>query len=197
MGFLKYLVLAGIVGLILVLFMVLTTVQKPVSDDYADKVLAILAFKDIAQDPGFKLTMNELLGDMECGIGSTGTDTCKLPLRFQHLRTLAIQDIPRIKDYEAQTCKLTPSERYKADHAQLCQSLEKIYRELDSLQLGTTEIGRLLRSSTPQTLDTILGGFVRRIERSRQIILGHMKTLSDMKWLEPALPPLPEDAKNK
>jgi len=197
MGYLKYLVLAGIVGLILVLFMVLTTVQKPASDDYPDKVLGILASKNIAQDPGFKLTMNELLGDMECGFSSTGKDTCKLPIRFQHLRTLATQDIPRIKDYEARVCKLTPSERYKADHEQLCKSLEQIYRELDSMQLGASEVGQLLRNNSPESLDSILGGFAQRIERSRQIILRHMKALSGVKWLEPALPPLPEDAKNK
>ena len=196
MGSLKYLALAGVVGLSLVLILVLTTVQKPASDDYPDKVLGILAFKDIGQDPGFKLTMNELLGDMECGVSSTGKDTCKLPLRFQHLRTLAIQDVPRIKDYEAQVCKLTPADRYRADHEQLCKSLEKIYRELDSMQLGANEVIKLLRNNTPEALDSILEGFAQRIERSRQIILGHMKTLSGMKWLAPALSPLPE-AKNK
>ena len=189
MGYLKYLALAGVVGLILALFVVLTSVQKPVSEDYPEKVLAVLAFKNAGFDPGFKLTMIELTGDLECGISSTGKDTCKLPIRFQHLKTLAIQDAPRIKEYEAQVCKLTPSERYQADHTQLCKSLNKIYRELDSIQLGTDQVGKLLQNNTAAVLDPILAGLAERIERSRQIMLNIVRSLAAMKWLEQALPP--------
>ncbi|MBI3660196.1 hypothetical protein HY230_06960 [Candidatus Acetothermia bacterium] len=192
MGFLKYLGIAGLVALLVLVALWMTNVQPPAAtNDYPTQVLKILEFKNIGQDPGFKLTMNELMSDMECGPASDGTDTCKLKIRFQHVQLLALQDVPRIKLYQGEVCALKAPENYRSDRAQLCDSLEKIYRELDTMQLSMSQVLKLMRGSTPQVLGTILDGFVQRLEKSRQKFIGITKDLYKIHWLEPALPPVP------
>ncbi|MBI1742280.1 hypothetical protein HYR54_04345 [Candidatus Acetothermia bacterium] len=193
MRYLKYI---GIIGPVVVLAGTLlvwawTTRQLSVGTDYPPKVLEALAFKDVDRDPGFQATMTELIGDMECETPETGKSLCKLPIRFQHLRILAQQDFPRIKNYEGQICKLRPAEQYQADHTQLCNSLEKISRELDTMQLTASQAGQFLHENKPESLGTVLDEIVNRLERTRQSFISRMKTLSEIAWLKPALPALP------
>jgi hypothetical protein len=193
MGYLKYLALAGVIALSLVALLVLNGVQPPAANEsYTDKVLEILAFKNIGVDPGFKNTMLELIDSLGCGVSpDTGRDTCKLPFRFQHLRSLAKQDVPRIAEYKAQVGALQVPERYRLEHDRLYESLEDIYRSLDGMLLSTDQVVALLKGNSPETLDPILAELARRLEITRRNLVGIIKGLYALKWLEPALPPLP------
>ncbi len=193
MGYLKHLALAGVIALGVVALLVLNGVQPPaVNESYTDKVLEILAFKNIGVDPGFKNTMLELIDSLGCGISpETGRDTCTLPFRFQHLRSLAKQDVPRIAEYKAQVGTLQAPERYRAEHDRLYESLEEIYRNLDGMLLSTDQVVALLKGNSPETLDPILTELARRLEITRRNLVGIIKGLYALKWLEPALPPLP------
>lgn len=194
MGYWRYLALAGIVAIAVVGLLVYTGVQPPkAKDEYPEKALGILAFKNIALDPGFRNTMIELLDSMGCGINpSTGTDTCKLPFRFQHLKALAQRDAPLIKDYQVQLCKIEASVNYQSDHMRLCSALQKIYRELDSIQFSTDQVGKLLSNNTPEALDPILTELALRLERSHQIFIKIVAELRTIRWLESALPDPPQ-----
>jgi hypothetical protein len=164
-------------------------------DEYTSQVLQVLELKNLGVNPGFKNVMVELLDSLRCqGVNpQTGKDTCKLPFRFQHLKNLSQQDYVLVAEYRGQICNMTAPSAYQDAQQELCNSLKKIYLELNSVFVSTDQVGKLLTNNTAEVLDPLLGELSNRLETTRNNLIKTVKALQKYAWLEPALPPLPAE----
>lgn len=146
-----------------------------------------------AEGSSFAAMISLLITDMDC-MG----DTCINGLRFTHLRDLADQDRPYVANYRGGLCdekKLRPPPQEAKAHQEICNALERIFREMDAIRTTSDAALLLLRGSQTAPLSpavqTALEGASTNLARSQQRLTATLTGLQEIAWLKPALPHLP------